>query len=328
MSPFGVTDLAQYYFRWWLHDLMYHLLISWWKSLYLQREYHIDMSTCPDSKDPRADIGWTSTRYSRFGSMSNRYWSEVFCYLGRFYLIPLQISNQKNQLILLYMTNMLTMEKIDLNHALASKQSGEEDTDFETTEMHWIVRQLPETSRYICCITNAHDLCIWDLYERRCTRIIETGIATSFQQFSSLKKFSLSVIEKLNEYRNPCYSTRGPTMTSDWLAAQKKPPQGKMSYRHGKFHCEDKTVIWSSYLHDGIYYTWKTAFLYLIRHLVSKFLFTYMEFDMMTSANGNIFRVTGHLCRVFTGPRWIPRTKASGAERWCFLWSAPEYTVE
>ena len=31
---------------------------------------------------------------------------------------------------------------------------------------------------------------------------------------------------------------------------------------------------------------------------------------MMTSSNGNIFRVTGHLCGEFTGPRWIPRTKA------------------
>ena len=38
----------------------------------------------------------------------------------------------------------------------------------------------------------------------------------------------------------------------------------------------------------------------------------------MTSSNGNIFRVTGHLCREFTGPRWIPRTKASDAELWCF----------
>ena len=31
----------------------------------------------------------------------------------------------------------------------------------------------------------------------------------------------------------------------------------------------------------------------------------------MTSPNGNIFRVTGHLCGEFTGHRWIPRTKAS-----------------
>ena len=45
---------------------------------------------------------------------------------------------------------------------------------------------------------------------------------------------------------------------------------------------------------------------------------------MMTSLNGNIFRVTGLLCGEFTGPRWISRTKASDAELWCFLWSVPE----
>ena len=39
---------------------------------------------------------------------------------------------------------------------------------------------------------------------------------------------------------------------------------------------------------------------------------------------GNIFCVTGHLCGKFTGHRWIPRTKASDAERWPFLWSALE----
>ena len=44
---------------------------------------------------------------------------------------------------------------------------------------------------------------------------------------------------------------------------------------------------------------------------------------MMTSSNGNILRVTGHLCEEFTGHRWIPH-KASDAELWCFLWSAPE----
>ena len=40
---------------------------------------------------------------------------------------------------------------------------------------------------------------------------------------------------------------------------------------------------------------------------------------MMTSSNGNIFRVTGHLCGEFTGPRWIPHTKASDAELWWFI---------
>ena len=37
---------------------------------------------------------------------------------------------------------------------------------------------------------------------------------------------------------------------------------------------------------------------------------------MMTSSNGNIFRVNAHLCAEFIGPWWIPRTKASGAELW------------
>ena len=51
-------------------------------------------------------------------------------------------------------------------------------------------------------------------------------------------------------------------------------------------------------------------------------------FNMMTSSNGNIFCVTGHLCRQFTGHRWIPHTITSDAELWCFLWSAPELTIE
>ena len=40
---------------------------------------------------------------------------------------------------------------------------------------------------------------------------------------------------------------------------------------------------------------------------------------MMTSSKGNIFRVTGPLRGEFTGPRWIPHTKASDAELWCFF---------
>ena len=43
----------------------------------------------------------------------------------------------------------------------------------------------------------------------------------------------------------------------------------------------------------------------------------------MTSSNKNIFRVIGPLCGEFTGPSWIPLTKASYAELWYFLWFAP-----
>ena len=49
---------------------------------------------------------------------------------------------------------------------------------------------------------------------------------------------------------------------------------------------------------------------------------------MMTSSNGNIFRVTGHLSGEFTVHRWIPHTKARDAELWCFIWSEPGRTVD
>ena len=42
---------------------------------------------------------------------------------------------------------------------------------------------------------------------------------------------------------------------------------------------------------------------------------------MMTSSNGNIFRVTGPLVGEFIGHPCIPQ--ASDADLWCFLWSTP-----
>ena len=41
-------------------------------------------------------------------------------------------------------------------------------------------------------------------------------------------------------------------------------------------------------------------------------------FHMMTSSNGNIFRITDPLCGEFTNHRWIPLTKANDTELWCF----------
>ena len=43
------------------------------------------------------------------------------------------------------------------------------------------------------------------------------------------------------------------------------------------------------------------------------------SYYMMTSSNGNNFRVPGPFCGEFTGNRWIPPTKASDVELWCFL---------
>ena len=50
--------------------------------------------------------------------------------------------------------------------------------------------------------------------------------------------------------------------------------------------------------------------------------------NMMTSSNGNVSRVTGPLLEEIIGHQWIPLVNASDAELWCFLWSAPEQTLE
>ena len=62
---------------------------------------------------------------------------------------------------------------------------------------------------------------------------------------------------------------------------------------------------------------------------------------MHEASYGKIFRVTGPLCVCVcvggggggggggsTGHRWIPLTKTSNAELWCFLWCAPEQKAE
>ena len=49
---------------------------------------------------------------------------------------------------------------------------------------------------------------------------------------------------------------------------------------------------------------------------------------MMTSWHGIAFYITCTLRGKFAGPRWIPLTKASNMELWCFLCCQPEQAVE
>ena len=49
---------------------------------------------------------------------------------------------------------------------------------------------------------------------------------------------------------------------------------------------------------------------------------------MMTSTNEYKLRVTGPLLGESTGDRWFPLTKVNDAELWCFIWPAPEQTVQ
>ena len=49
---------------------------------------------------------------------------------------------------------------------------------------------------------------------------------------------------------------------------------------------------------------------------------------MMTSMEINIFRVTGPFEGISPVTRDFSSERASDAELWCFLWSAPEQTIE
>ena len=49
--------------------------------------------------------------------------------------------------------------------------------------------------------------------------------------------------------------------------------------------------------------------------------------SMMTSSNGNIFRVTGPLWGKQPVIGGFPSQRARDAELWCFLWCAPEQTI-
>ena len=73
-----------------------------------------------------------------------------------------------------------------------------------------------------------------------------------------------------------------------------------------------------------IYYLQKTSLILIKLSCNIWDVYHILEKTIMTTSNGNIFRVTGHLCGEFIGPRRIPRAKANDAELWCFLWSACE----
>ena len=121
--------------------------------------------------------------------------------------------------------------------------------------------------------------------------------------------------------RAPCNQFQDRTISGAYM-----PSSGStFPQRLARVGVTDATLGWISENKNGTPVT-------VVQSLFSQILCA-MDFEMgallamMTSSNGNIFRLTGHLCGEFTGPRWIPHTKVSDV--WCFLWSAaPEYTVE
>ena len=101
-------------------------------------------------------------------------------------------------------------------------------------------------------------------------------------------------------------------------------------------HRKQKNLLWSVYSMVSCFKSfnqicWKqnvNTYLLDIFQIIENHIHAGKEQTVMTSSNGSIFRVPGPLCGEFTGLQWIPLTKANDAELWCFLWSAPEQTVE
>ena len=88
----------------------------------------------------------------------------------------------------------------------------------------------------------------------------------------------------------------------------------KMSYCP-EWRIQTRTSTAISFVHE-----WNAV----IRKAISAAIFHWHRHRiMMTSSNGNMFRVTGPLWGDSTGHRWTPVTKANDAELWCFRWSAP-----
>ena len=64
---------------------------------------------------------------------------------------------------------------------------------------------------------------------------------------------------------------------------------------------------------------------FLLKAIVQSFSNVWFRCIMMTSSNGNICRLRyWPFVRRIHRSRWIPHTRASDAELWCLLWSAPE----
>ena len=120
-------------------------------------------------------------------------------------------------------------------------------------------------------------------------------------------------------------------------------PRWALEY-HGdkRYNLENRVFIKINFVHISPFCTHSYSYQLKIRSLViryppqitdiselvlivcDKWLIIVESRSMMTSSNGNIFRATSHLCGEFTGPQRIPRTTASDAEVWYFLWYASE----
>ena len=111
------------------------------------------------------------------------------------------------------------------------------------------------------------------------------------------------------------------------------------SYQYRISHCGDKTVVKSSYLHNRISYTGKMTSLYWIRAQIlswaSGSMTVQLSFESCTaigqSAGGSVRSSHDDVIKWKHYLRYWPFFRGihqSPAGFWCFLWFAPEQTVE
>ena len=81
------------------------------------------------------------------------------------------------------------------------------------------------------------------------------------------------------------------------------------------------TVVWCRAPNSHLGLIRSPTLLLILDSIVDRLVLGLLQLSgfMMTSSNGNIFRVTCLSWRESTGNRWIPLTKASDAELWCLF---------
>ena len=114
----------------------------------------------------------------------------------------------------------------------------------------------------------------------------------------------------------------GMTVTDSLVSADLQPPWWRwpvgtsqdlmQGWPNASTGSEGWPSVFGILLHKQRYVSWLTA----NKHGWTPWSPVMHMRHMMTSSNGNIFRVTGPLCGEFTGHQWIPHTKASDAELW------------
>ena len=182
-------------------------------------------------------------------------------------------------------------------------QNGKKPSKCHLQSDGHIVQSPVRSSLYFCCLTAARTLTLVQLGERVWWSVTWSDNAWGFTKTCCKDKFIHS------EESCFAYESNPQTMwSSPWKMVN------NFHFIENIFR-EKIQLVYKLLLNK-----WHIVFDNICPPIEERIFYLYM----MTSSNGNMFRVTGPLCGKFTGDRWIPLTKASDAKLWCFLLSTSE----